>query len=1252
MRRLLLISTFVLSAYFGNAQCPQVYDYLGNLSGNPYWISCTGGSYVLNFQSNQSWGNYTIVWGDASANHVGANYTANTIITHTYAATIDTFVVQLIIPALNCTLTGVVVMEKPVNASIQIPIGGVTQACAPANIQFVNSSTDVSQTTKFQWDFGAGSPLLNFNYTNATQTITHTYQKNTVNCQTQVTLKAWNYCSFTNTTIAVFNPIQIYDIDQAAITPDAFTKCWPENSFTFSNTTTRNCLAQGNTFQRQEWWNFGDYWNMNHDSIINWKPWPPTLPYTIAYPSVGSYTVMLRDSNMCGIDTAIITVNIVNPPTASIVAPTGTLCQNTAVTFTNASTASVLYKYDFGVGAGFVNLPGGPQSFTYTTAGTYTVKLVAYLAAAGACSDTDQVVIDILPAPVANFNHNPIQSCNVLNNVNFTDASINAVQWDWNFGNTNTSTLQVPPSQNYTSIGTHTITLTVTGSNTCQHTKTATVTVFPNPTALFVPLSTCVGSATQFTNQSTSSATLPITSYTWNFGDGSPEINTQNPVHTYTSANTYSVFLIVANTHCVDTLTTNVVANVKPTADFIATPTIGCPALSVSFNNTTSNGTSYLWNFGTTLTNTSSATNPTFAFTNTLVANQVYTVSLFAFNGFGCSDSIKKAITVYPKPIAGFTANLNPGCSPMPVTFTNTTTGATSYTWNFGDTNSSTNLNTSHTFTNNSLVLQNFTVTLIAQNNDGCLDSLKQVVSVFPKPFFNFTMVPASGCTPLSVNFPPVLGAISYTWNFGDGSPLSNASNPTHIFTNTTSITQNFTVTLIAQNGFGCSDTTSGVPIVFAKPTANYTMNPFSGCPPLQVTFSNTSIGNAANAWNFDNGNASIAVDPVVTFTSPSGGAGKIHQVKLLVVNADGCKDSIIRTLTLFARPLAAFNLDTPACSPKVMTFVNQSTGANSYNWFLGGSTTSTLTSPQHTFINSTSSTQTTSVRLIATNAFGCKDTNSVIFSVFPKPQFFISALPDSGCTPLTVNFPVINGVSKYSWDFGDGNNSDSGATQNIYVNTTAANKSYTVKLIAHDINNCSDTTTRIIKVFPKPTALFNADPLTVFIPNTPTKMFNLSSGASTYTWSFGDGGNSNAFEPSHTYINAGEYQIILFARSERGCIDTFYLPSKIIAQEESYFNIPNAFTPNLNGSPGSVYDPNDLNNDIFHPIIKGAAKYRFSIYSRWGELLFDTKDVNEGWDGYYKGKLCTQDVYVWKISATMVDGKTIQKTGDVLLLR
>jgi gliding motility-associated-like protein len=1254
MTKKLLIVFFFLGTFFAKAQCPQVFDYLGVLSNKPYFINCSGtGSYLMNIQSPLAWGSYTINWGDGSPNHVAGAYTANSLIPHTYTTiATDTFIVTLTIPSLSCTMTGVVVMEKPVNSSIQIPIGGVTQACAPATLQFINSSTDVSATTTFTWNFGDGSPPAVFNYTNAGQTISHTYSVGTVNCQTAVTLMAMNYCSFGNPTTANFNPIQIYDKDVAAITPDAFLKCLPNTSFTFSNTTTRNCLAQGNTFQRQEEWNFGDYWGRGYDSIIPWRPWPPTTPITINYPGIGTYSVVLRDSNLCGVSTRTINVSIIAAPVANFNVPPNPLCQNAPITFTNTSTTGYFYKWDFGVGAGYVNTSYAPQTFTYTTPGTYTVMNVVYFAAG--CSDTAKQVITILPAPTASFVLTPTVGCNTLTAVSFTDVSVSAIAWNWNLGNGNTSASQTPPAQTYTTIGNSVISLTVTGANSCRNIRTSTVTVFQSPVAAFSPTSSCVGSAITFTDLSTAVPTNTITNWNWNFGDGSPTTVLQNPVHTFTALGTYTVTLVVSSAVCSSTLSQNFLVNVKPTAAFTVSPLSGCPTLTVNFTNGSTNATSFVWDFGTTPTSTSNATNPVFNYTNSTASTISPTITLIALTGAGCSDTATQSINVFPEPVASFTVNTIPGCSPLALTFTNTSTGALNYNWDFGDGNNSVLTSPVHTYTNSTLFAQTFTVQLIATNSNGCKDTTTQVITTFPKPLFTFTMIPASGCSPLSVNFPTIPGAVTTNWDFGDGN-TSTALNPTHTFTNTTLSNLTYTVTLIAQNAFTCVDTAYGTPVIFPKPIANFVRNPISGCSPLLVNFVNTSTLNVGNNWDFNDGNLSTLTNPAHTFTANNTSSNTVYNVQLLVISANGCRDSVQRTVTLLPLPLANFSVDTPACSPKLLTFTNLSVGANTYNWNFGNSNTSTATNPTQQYINNSGINQIYTVQLIATNAVNCKDTLEVPIIVHSQPNFVVAPTPTSGCAPLSVNFPTVVGAVNYNWNFGDGNTATGGGISHTFVNVTLSNVTYTVQMIATDANTCADTAFAQITVFPQPVANFQVTPTTVNIPNDPITCTNLSTGNITSNyWTFGDGGSSTATNPQYDYTVEGEYQVTLIVTSINGCKDTFSLPTKITVLEEGSIEIPNAFTPNALGSPGTTFSATDLSNDIFHPIVKGVDKdrYELSIYSRWGELLFLTKETNEGWDGYYKGKICTQDVYVWKLKAITLDGKIINKTGDVLLLK
>lgn len=1593
LKRYLYIFLFLISALRISAQCPQIYDYLGNLVTKPYFIDCQGtGVYNMNVSSNTSWGAYTINWGDGTANSVGGVYAANSLINHVYnSATPDTFQITIITSAPNCTITGIAVMEKPVNASIQIPIGGITTACAPHALLFTNSSTDVSQTTVFTWNFGDGSALQTFDYTNAGQTISHNYLKGTVNCQTAVTLTAKNYCT-TIPTIANFNPIQIYDIDNANITPSAFFKCWPDNMFTFTNSTNRNCVPQGNTFQRQERWHFGNYWGLGHDSIVGWKPWPPSSPMTIAYPSVGSYNVILEDSNLCGINTKTITVTIINPPVAGVLAPLAPLCQNVSMTFTNTSATGYSYKWNFGDGGGFITKPFGPQSHTYISPGTYTVSVVALVGGGGAaCTDTDKVVVNILPSPTANFTVSPNKGCVSINGAVFSDLSIGAINWNWNFGNGNTFNGLLPPAQNYTNTGSFVATLTVTAANTCINTFTTPINVYDKPIANFPVTTACVLSTATFTDISTTGFGGSVISWNWNFGDASPTATSsiQNPTHTYTAQNTYTAQLIVNTANCADTVLQIVNVNVKPTANFTLTPLNGCPSLSVNLTNTSSNATTYSWNLGNGSTSTS--TNVSQVYTNTLTTNKIYTITLTAQTGSGCSDVKTNTITVFTKPTASFIMNAPLGCSPVAATFTNNSIGATSYNWTFGDATSSTSTATTlaHTYVNSTLLLQTYTVQLVAISSNGCKDSTSQVGIIYPKPIFNFTMVPNSGCSPLSINFPPVLGAVSYTWDYGDGSPLSNAANPTHTFTNITTSNMTYSVQLIAENAFSCTDTTFGYPVVYAKPLSNFVMSPTVGCSPLPVSYTNTSVAATTYNWKFGDGSTSSSINANHTYSNTSSISNQTFTCTLVAISSNGCRDSIIKSLLVYYKPEATFALDTPkcvsktitftnttsgitsstwdfgdlstgstftnpthtftnstssnitfttqlivasadgckdttlgypviyakpvanfvltptvGCSPLAVTYTNTSTIATSYNWKFGDgslststntnhtyfnpssttnqtytctlialtsngcqdsvnktvlvyykpnasfaldtpkcaskiitftnttigitnsswdfgdfSATSLLTSPSHTYTNLTAGNLTFTTQLIATTADGCKDTtlgapviyakpivnitvtptvscaplistmsNSSLFAtsylwkfgdgtssvssntvhtysnlsntanqtysctfvainsngcrdsiinsfivfykpkanftvdtpscspktltftntsigsgnylwdfgtststntnvthqyinlttsnitnnvklivttvdnckdsitipiiVHPKPDFPIVATPDSGCAPLTVNFPNISGVASYQWNFGDNNVSTSGNVSNVYYNYSLTDKTFTVQLIGIDAYGCRDTSNKVIKVFAKPHASFFIDNYSVFVPNTPVKCFNQSTGAISYLWNFGDNGSSIETNPSHLYQNPGEFQIYLVATNVKGCMDTFKLSAPVIAQLESDIDIPNAFSPNQSGGNGGTFGVNDLNNDVFHPVLKGFDKYELNIFSRWGELLFVSKDLNIGWDGYYKGKLCTQDVYVWKIIATTIDGKKVNKTGDLLLLR
>ena len=1039
----------------------------------------------------------------------------------------------------------------------------------------------------------------------------------------------------------------------ASISPSAYIKCWPNSSFTFSNTST-NCPTNGNLFQRMEKWNLGNYWGLGRDSIIEWRTKQNPSSVTITYPSVGNYSVQLQDSSLCGIDTAYLSVTVANLPTANLIAPLGPNCQGAPITFTNTSSSGYLYKWNFGAGSGFVSKPFGNQSFTYTLPGTYSVSIIALVGGGGAlCTDTEKVVITILPRPTANFSVSVNKGCDSIIGTVFKDLSLNAIHWNWNFGNLKTFSGVLPPTQDYQSAGIFISTLTVTDSNGCNHSFDLPITVYKKPIAAFTASNGCIYSPTPFYDNSTHAINDPIISWKWNFNAPLSNLTStlQNPSPIYTIQNTYFVQLIVNTASCADTTYQSITIKDTPHINFSLTPISGCQSFSVSFSNFSTNANTFKWDFGNG--NNSSQLDPREFFINNSSIDQTFNINLSAFNIDGCSSHSYSTVTVYANPTSSFSLTAIDGCSPFNAIFSNNSSGANQYKWSFGDFSSSTAAATtlSHTYYTNSVDAKTFKVGLTAISTKNCKDSSYASITVYPKPNFDYNLSVNSGCSPFSVKFQPIADAITYHWNFGDNSPSDTLHNPLHTFYNTSKADVTYSVELVASNQFKCLDTIYKSITVYKNPEAKCNITPSVGCSPLITTFNNTSIGGKNYQWKFGDNTTSSNIHATHTFTNESRLSDKTYSCTLITESADGCKDSVILPVKALFKPKANFEVDTPGCPSKLLTFTNTSIGASNYQWHLSA-LTSTNTSISQTFYNSTQSPITYTVQLEANSSDNCADKLLMPIVIHPTPQFSILSNIEKGCTPLKITFPSIDGIKSYQWKFGDGGSAYTEDITHSFYNSTSSTVIYTVHLIGSDKFGCSDTTSKTITVFEKPTALFTTNTTFVTALSTPIHCINQSIGAIEYVWDFGDYKSSTDINPSHIYQTEGEFQIYLIAKNTHGCKDTFLLSPNIISELKSSIDVPNAFTPNTVTTNGGLVDINDLSNDVFYPILKGIKDYELSIYSKWGELLFVSNNQNIGWDGYYKGKLCTQDVYIWKIIATDNEGEKMIKTGDVTLLK
>ena len=963
--------------------------------------------------------------------------------------------------------------------------------------------------------------------------------------------------------IFVFKASAQNDIVQ--ITPDQYIKCLSNPTFQFTNSTIKQCDTIGANAVRYEYWNFGDYWNLGHDSIINWTAWFTPNTFSISYPTPGNYNILLIDSSSCGRDSATLTVTLINNPVAQVSCANPLACKNGSITFNNTSSTGYSYQINSGIDAAYLPAVIGNNSLPFDSAGTFNVNLVAFFIGADtSCFDTSSVNVTVLELPQPSFSINLSNQCDSAV-ASFTDASVNVVNWNWNFGNGNTASSQNVQSQTYTS-GFYAVSLTVTDANNCQNEFIDTVKIYTSPSANFNTVNVCFNQTSIFTDQSIELNNDTIQQWIWNFGDGNGSAS-QNTTHVFPAAGSYDVRLIVNTAYCTDTITQAVEVYSLPTSFFNTNVNNGCSPLEVNFTNFSTGANTFNWNFGDG--NVTSISNPTNVFISSLT-DTIFTVELIAISSFGCSDTITNSISVSGKPIANFIVLNDSVCSGTSVVFTNLSQGNSSNSWSLGNGNVSGSPSPITIYTNTSFTQSQINpIQLIIENVNTCKDTFELNLVVLPDVSASFSVDTLFCSNETAVFTNNSLGATNYFWNFGDGA-TSTISNPQHNFQNIGIGQLPYTIKLVASSSFGCKDSITKVCNVLAGPEASFVASPQTQTfPSATVNLFNSTVNASLYTinWNFGDGQTSSTAFPNQHSYSTWG-----NYIITLSVQNGQCTDVLKDTIEILPPlPIAEFNGKKEGCKPLSVTFQNKSQYDNSYFWKFGDGQTSTVENPTHTFLNA----GTYDVKLIVTGPGG---TDSII------------------------------GIDS-------------------------------------------------VVVYDKPVAQFNATPLEVNIETEPVVITNQSTCSDgtiiTYNYNFGDNINSSQSNPTHTYKKAGEYQITLIVTSSRGCKDTFQFGQLIKVDETISIVVPNAFTPNTQTSNQfGFYDPYATNNDIFHPVVKGMIEFELSIYSRWGELLFESKDPKSGWDGYFKGTLCQQDVYVWKIKAKGKDNSEYNKTGDFLLIR
>ena len=1269
-----------------------------------------------------------------------------------------TYIVTLVSDFGGCQATqtkSITVIAKPSASFIASPL---TSCSTPIDVNFSNTSTGSVAT---EWLFGDGSTS---NLTNPS----HSYTTPGNYTVTLISINS-NGCS---DTLVKSDYIKI-QLPAAVINNLPQQGCAPL-AVTFSSIVTSADPISSYL------WNFGN-------GVTSTLPNPS---YTF---TAGNYDIQLIITTINGCkDTLFVPqgVKAAVKPNTNFSATPRDICARLPVQFSDLSTGSIT-KWDWNFGDGSHSNLQNPM-YGYQDTGLFTITLIV---GNNGCFDTLTIpnYIHVKP-PIAIFTE--VGTCANKYLKIFTDKSIGADSWNWNFGDGATSILQ-NPTHTYASVGTFTVTLTVFNLSTgCDYTKTTQIRV-ADEQALFTAsvLELCRNSSTTF-NATSKQETPAIVSFEWNFGDGSLDTG-NNVIHTYLQKGLYTVTLKITDVNgCVDSITKiNYIKVVGPTSAFAPATPGSCLNAAVTFNDlSTTDGihplTSWSWNYGDGV----KATLTSLPFQHMYSNSGIYTVSLKITDSFGCSDSTSLSnALIISTPVANYFTIDTLSCPGKPVKFQSQSTGnSLTYAWSFGDGGTSNLMNPVHVFTADG----NYTVNLTVIDMYGC-SSTKTILQyiIVNTPVANFTVSDSfTTCPPLIMHFTNSSQHVqSYVWDFGDGGGTSTVVSPPHFY----SFSGNFTAKLTVTTFGGCTDVKTKQMIV-KGPQGTFLYSPIIGCTPLNSLFTATTQSRLSFVWDFNDGSTKFTSDSVVSHNYILPG---MYVPKMILTDAAGCNVAIqgIDTIKV-SGVINAFSADTlTRCNSGNVVFTNSSASNDiitGYQWNFGDGGISTEFEPTHFY----STTGLYYPTLITTTQMGCTDTATSAVPVKIVKTPVISAVQSpNGCVPLTMNFTghLLNAdTSAIQWQWSFSNQSPVNGQLPVPI-IYKIGGSYNYSLTAINSSGCKDTAYGFFQAYSKPIVSAGQDisicqgtgqtlsatgaPSLTWSPSTGLSCVHCSSpvatpdsvkdytvtgtsaqgctntdvvrvsvkfpfqmqggsrdtlclgqsgilsasGATTYAWSPTTGLNT-ATGPTVKATPSITTNYMVIGKDDKNCFsDTAYFPIKVYpiptvtAGANKTINVGQTITltptlsadvtnvkwtptswlvssatpsitvkPNLetqyivkvtnsggctasasvniyvlcNGA--NVFIPNTFSpngdgaNDVFYPRGTGLFTIKQArIFNRWGEEVFarysfKANDESLGWDGTSKGQKLGIDVYVYMIEIQCDNNSTLVYKGNISLIK
>lgn len=948
----------------------------------------------------------------------------------------------------------------------------------------------------------------------------------------------------------------------------------------------------------------------------------------------GDYYVELIITTQSGCtDTTIFLVEAGIPPNVGMLISPPVSCAFDPVSFADNSDVngnhnlvdfSYWYFGDGGSYSGFFN------NHQYVDTGMFTIT---HIAGYNGCYDTliYEDTIEILgPVIFSNMDFD----CESPFDYTFSASFIAANRWTWDFESDGTIDAQTtkPWSENYSDTvyhsypvsGNYIVTVVAYNDvNGCTYITNHTAYV-RDIQAGFYPVDTlgCEPMTASFVNTS-----VDADGYIWHFGYGPATSAVTNPSYLYPVKGNYLVTLIAhAANGCLDTMVFNAIQVHKPIVDFTSSIRDGCVPLDVQFYDNTATSlpiVSWYWEFGDAAVD--NVEDPL----HTYYGRGVYPVRLTVIDSIGCTGSDTKfsyIIARQPVPVIG----VSPPevCLGDSVQFTNASYDlepALGYLWDFGDLTFSTSTAPSHIYGDSGWYSVTITVTDTVHGCDSTI-TVDSMVHIQPIPVAGFYPdLSDTSCYPATIHFydttnnPYITG---YEWSFDNTTATSQLQNPVYQY----EAPGVYDVYLIVTSSVGCTDTALMPDLVHIRgPEAEISIFPDSICKGDSVFFLTVSSSGAYDPiWDFGDG----YVDSLWNTSHVYEKTGIVYSTVFFYDSLHTCQQTRTDSTYIFELIAAALLSDTSGCTPFTTTLTNISEGYSSYVWVLpsGGTSTDSIITVS---LNQAGS---YSLALYVNHIAGCLD--SVIFDVlvFPLPQVLLS--PDTIiCKGDSIMLTASGGVI-YHWAPDEGLSFDEGDT--VMASPSHQTLYY---VIVTDTNGCVNSGGPVNVNVQFPPDLYVCADTTIHIGDMANICAWSAEGVLPVWDPLIDLDCPFCYQTISSTMTTTEYTITV--RDTLGC---FTVSGSMIVTVDGKcaIDVPDAFTPNGDGK-----------NDILYAKGYGIKELEyFRIYNRWGELVFETTNMQVGWDGTYKGKPQNMDTYAFVLRALMLNGQTENMKGNITLIR